>query len=59
MRTADQLQNDLQLAINLALSCWARMQADEREMALRLSSRYENNEGVVDRNWRLELRGEE
>lgn len=58
-RTATELQQDLQLAINLALSCWARMESDQREMALRLASRFENNEGVVDRDWRHELRSDD
>lgn len=56
VRSKDQVQHDLQLAINLALSCWSRMEADQREMALRLASNFENHEGYVDLDWRKELR---
>jgi hypothetical protein len=61
--TRDELRHELQLAINLALSVWSRMDADERDMALRLSSRFENHEGYVDLDWlkvrRKELEQEE
>jgi hypothetical protein len=51
----EDLRHELQLAINLALSCWARMDAAERDMALRLASRFENREGRVDLHWRKAL----
>jgi hypothetical protein len=51
----DELRHDLQLAINLALSCWARLDAAERDMALRLESRFENREGCVFLHWRKAL----
>ena len=51
----DELRHELQLAINLALSCLARMDAAERDMALRLESRFENREGRVDLHWRKAL----
>ena len=61
--TRDQLRHELQLAINLALSVWSRMDASERDMALRLSSRFENHERYVDLDWlkvrRKELEQEE
>jgi hypothetical protein len=57
--TRDELQRELQLAINLSLSCWARMDADQRDMALRLASKYEVHEGYVDAiDWRKERRKE-
>ena len=57
--TRDELRHELQLAINLALSVWSRMDADQHEMALRLASRFENHEGYVDLDWRKELRQQE
>jgi hypothetical protein len=61
--TRDELRHELQLAINLALSVWSRMDASERDMVLRLSSRFENHEGYVDLDWlkvrRKELEQEE
>jgi hypothetical protein len=54
----DELQRELQLAINLSLSCWARMEATERDMALRLASKFENCEGYVELDWRKALRDE-
>ena len=57
-RTREELQLDLQLAINLALSVWARMETEERQMALRLASRFEINEGRYEMDWRKVLRDE-
>jgi hypothetical protein len=61
--TRDELRHELQLAINLAFSVWSRMDASERDMVLRLSSRFENHEGYVDLDWlkvrRKELEQEE
>jgi len=56
--TRDELQRELQLAINLILSCWSGMDASERDMALRLASKYEVHEGYVDLDWRKERRKE-
>lgn len=56
--TRDELRHELQLAINLALSCWARMETEERQMALRLASRFENHEGRHEMGWRKILRDE-
>ena len=49
--TRDELRHELQLAINLLFSCWSGMDASERDMTLRLSSRFENHEGCVDLDW--------
>lgn len=63
MRTATNVawetEEDLQLALNVLLSCWARMRSDEREMSMRLIDRYEFRHGVVDRDWLAELKGDE
>lgn len=56
--TRGELRHELQLAINLALSCWARMETEERQMALRLASRFENHEGRHEMDWRKVLRDE-
>jgi hypothetical protein len=56
--TRDELRHELQLAINLALSCWARMETEECQMALRLACRFENHEGRHEMDWRKVLRDE-
>lgn len=55
----DMLKDDLQLSLNVLVSCWARMKADEREMTLRLQERWEAAYGELERDWRKELQGED
>lgn len=56
-RTANELRDDLELALSLISSC--RLDAEANEMFLRLTSRFEDNEGAWHCDWRKQLRSDD
>jgi len=58
-RHPDKVQEDLLTALSLLNSCWWMMDAEQREMTLRLQERFEIHHGCLDCDWRKELQGED
>lgn len=56
-RTANELRDELQLAISLLGSC--RLDAQQTEVYIRLHSRFQDNEGALVGYWLDELKSDD